>query len=693
MKQFYTQGFFLLIILFGFNVLLIADNTQVVYLFEDFNTDIPSTWEVVNNGTQDSWEWYDYLPNTINNTPQAAINLGKYGIGYAGELISPTIDCSAESVLFLQFWHVFRHNPSPNEYGTVDVWNGVEWVNLFHYQETHGAWHGQGDGPEFQEINISEYINPELKIRFLYDDAGDNGWCWAVDDVKVYAPDPSLDLGVDFVGPSVFQVDSAFYPTAKIFNYGSIIVDDFTLSISVKNADQEEVYFSEKIITNADLQAMNSLYISMDDFWIPSAIGEYLMEAIVEVENDVNPDNNSLISSCQIIDNMALGYNVYSAGSTPQGPIAFSLNDPANVYLLNDQEESNYAMAGAWFNETWYGIENETNRFFKFNNITGERENIAFIDLEVNVSAMAFDYTSNTMYIATADWNYFALYTLNIVTSEITFIGENTDFETVMPAMACGLDGQLYLIGFDGNFYKLNKNDVEISYVGATGVPEVFYNQDITFDYNTSTLYWGLVSDYEGALYKINIENGSASKVDDFLGNMQVTAFCVPYKPADFTLDVNVTNSVGEPLERVLVTIVSPNHEANQFTNEYGAAVLFANMAEYEWTISHDDYQQKTGVVDITENLVMNIYMDPITIVDELEVDIKLYPNPAEDFVTIHTKSNTSFKLLSIDGKVVISGVIEEPKYILDLQNIHSGIYFLQLEMEEKLISKKIVIN
>ena len=522
-------------LLMGITFSSTANADEVIYLQEDFNIEIPETWEVINNGTQETWEWYDYSPNTINETPQAAINLGQYGIGYAGELITPVIDCSEAGVLFLEFWHVFRHNPDPNEYGTVDVWDGTEWINLFHYQETHGAWHGQLNGPEFVTVNISQFANPELKVRFLYDDAGDNGWCWAVDDVKIYEPDPFMDLGIDHAGPIVTQLDTVIFPTSKLFNYGSLTPNEFTVSISIFNSSNEEVYFSEKTIDDIGFEPQTSLYVEMDDVWAPDDTGAYLIETSVIVEGDNNPENNGLSINNNVIANLAFGYNVYSNGNMPQGPIAFSLDDPTTVYLIADQEDEPFVMCGTWFNETWYGISSETNRLFKFNNITGEREYIAYLDMDLNAAAMAFDYTSNTMYVSAVDWNYFSLYTLNLATAEVTLIGENTNFEDVMPTLACDLSGKLYTLSFDGNFYSVDKDDVSIQLIGSLGVPEIFYTQDMAFDYNTGVLYWGQVSDYDGALYSINTLTGQASFIGDFPDMMQVTALCVPYKHEEIT--------------------------------------------------------------------------------------------------------------------------------------------------------------
>jgi len=396
-----------------------------------------------------------------------------------------------------------------------------------------------------------------------------------------------------------------------------------------------------------------------------------------------------------IISNLAFGYNAFTEGNTPQGPIAFSLDDPTEVYPIANQEDLNFTTCGTWHNETWYGITSETNRFFKFNNITGEREYIAYLDMDLNAAAMAFDYTSNTMYVSAVNWNYFSLYTLNTETAEVTLIGENTNFEAVMPALACDISGRLYTLSFDGNFYSVNKNDVSIEPIGYLGVSEIFYTQDMGFDYNTGILYWGQVSDYDGALYRINTTTGQATKINDFPENMQVTALCVPFKPADFTLTFNVVNLQSEPVEGATVTVTSTsvNYETIQNTNESGEAILFADPGEYNWVVTTENYLEQSGTFEIVdEDEVIDVTLSPITSIKELDYGIEIFPNPANDFIIIKANIKGAYRVISIKGDVVLEGKIYDNSNIINIRKVLPGVYFLLIETAEKVMNKKIII-
>lgn len=71
-------------------------------------------------------------------------------------------------------------------------------------------------------------------------------------------------------------------------------------------------------------------------------------------------------------------------------------------------------------------------------------------------------------------------------------------------------------------------------------------------------------------------------------------------------------------------------------------------------------------------------------------LNFQVYPNPTSDLLNIsHSYSEVDFKLFTIDGKVIKSGILESKQInISDLQN---GIYLLQLNSDGKSEVKKIV--
>jgi hypothetical protein len=73
------------------------------------------------------------------------------------------------------------------------------------------------------------------------------------------------------------------------------------------------------------------------------------------------------------------------------------------------------------------------------------------------------------------------------------------------------------------------------------------------------------------------------------------------------------------------------------------------------------------------------------------EATIKVYPNPASDFVTVSVKENTSFELYTLTGQVVKQGNFTAVNNTLVIQDLTSGCYVLQLK-NEKGISQTIKV-
>jgi hypothetical protein len=74
---------------------------------------------------------------------------------------------------------------------------------------------------------------------------------------------------------------------------------------------------------------------------------------------------------------------------------------------------------------------------------------------------------------------------------------------------------------------------------------------------------------------------------------------------------------------------------------------------------------------------------------------IALWPNPVEDILNIqianHSKGNVGISILSLDGKVLYCKINSDLLYEIDLSFLKSGIYLIKVNMDNKVISKKII--
>ena len=87
--------------------------------------------------------------------------------------------------------------------------------------------------------------------------------------------------------------------------------------------------------------------------------------------------------------------------------------------------------------------------------------------------------------------------------------------------------------------------------------------------------------------------------------------------------------------------------------------------------------------------------VEGIGISESIKNSIKLYPNPADEFVTINAQENViySAKIFSIEGKLVRNQCVNKSMLVLEKQELNQGLYIIELEINKKTIRKSIVFK
>jgi len=159
--------------------------------------------------------------------------------------------------------------------------------------------------------------------------------------------------------------------------------------------------------------------------------------------------------------------------------------------------------------------------------------------------------------------------------------------------------------------------------------------------------------------------------------------------------------------------IINPLPTSNFSFNQNYNNIYFSNVSQnatsYLWDF--DDSNSSTDVNpihtystvgDFTVSLTAtnscgdNITSDTVHItvvnIDELLTEqIKIYPNPAKEFINIVSKNKINFiSIKSIDGKEIIS---EIDVNIIDVSTLKKGVYLLVINTNNKNIIKRIVIE
>jgi hypothetical protein len=73
---------------------------------------------------------------------------------------------------------------------------------------------------------------------------------------------------------------------------------------------------------------------------------------------------------------------------------------------------------------------------------------------------------------------------------------------------------------------------------------------------------------------------------------------------------------------------------------------------------------------------------------------LNIYPNPVTDVLNVQWNKTTESATLSIrdlSGRLVLSERVANGKAVLDLSNLSSGNYILELQMTDRTIRKQVI--
>jgi hypothetical protein len=185
---------------------VIYDETEL--FSENFDTGIPGTWTIVNNGNN-TVTWADTTGpygDSFDGTRFAWCD-GYQGYGPAGtlmddELISPVIDANAYigGGLQLEYDHAFNADWNPGDTARVYVYDGSSWIMIYESWEDDGQLSWNANGGVHKVFNVSMYANSNFQVKFHYIEGSitSRGQYFAIDNFRIRASMSALGwLSID----------------------------------------------------------------------------------------------------------------------------------------------------------------------------------------------------------------------------------------------------------------------------------------------------------------------------------------------------------------------------------------------------------------------------------------------------------------------------------------------------------------
>ena len=88
----------------------------------------------------------------------------------------------------------------------------------------------------------------------------------------------------------------------------------------------------------------------------------------------------------------------------------------------------------------------------------------------------------------------------------------------------------------------------------------------------------------------------------------------------------------------------------------------------------------------------LHVYYSP-TGIDENEMQVKVYPNPTKDLVTIETEGLTEVAVYNALGQWVMQKEVAGNQTTVDLQHVSEGLYLLRIKTEKGIFSQRITLK
>lgn len=183
-----------------------------------------------------------------------------------------------------------------------------------------------------------------------------------------------------------------------------------------------------------------------------------------------------------------------------------------------------------------------------------------------------------------------------------------------------------------------------------------------------------------------------------------------------YTINLEITNGNCADAQQAQINIeddpVADFTIVHQGGNSYLFQDLSAGGGTYLWNfgdgntsnvngdVSHtySDGNAHTVTLTVTNDCGSDSFFDEITStasLEEIDQNVLIYPNPTSGLITIETQKYVGINYLISDnlGRIIEEGVFTNSITVFDLSELASGVYLLQLQYEEGLITKKIELS
>lgn len=254
-------------------------------------------------------------------------------------------------------------------------------------------------------------------------------------------------------------------------------------------------------------------------------------------------------------------------------------------------------------------------------------------------------------------------------TVDLTIIFADVDGEVLTYTFGGGKSGESSVVdaSIDGNTLTV------------TPVADAFGTQNIIID----------AADQEGAAsYTMAITVSSINDAPEFTISTDAITMRKDETTAQ-TIEITAGTVPANEADQMVTYIITPDNGSLVTFNLNGSAIeitaVSGAVGEQTFTIEANDGGTENATYSQTFTVTIN------EILSTNQHSVKIYPNPAVEFLMVEGRLDSPVKLFDINGRSIKTGEINEK---IDISDLRNGTYFLQfVDQNGSLKTEKIVVS
>ena len=124
--------------------------------------------------------------------------------------------------------------------------------------------------------------------------------------------------------------------------------------------------------------------------------------------------------------------------------------------------------------------------------------------------------------------------------------------------------------------------------------------------------------------------------------------------------------------------------------NQFGTWYYYKVLAYYEGI---DCMSAPAALKDDKDQYVLSFYYSETGVQDNAEDKVGIYPNPANEKITIEAQNINEIYISNVMGQKIYETSVNDDQVVVDVNDFPSGIYMIRVVTDEYEVTKRITVS